>query len=145
MDLNFKGEHALWLRLLNAATPEEVRAVCDESPYWLNPKHGAIMFHDLLSGNAKGFLAAMQDRRWPKSERPTREGGFGFWHAPWRGSRWESAFVPDRICWRRRKKRNLKRFTGRCAFAAIVREITKLQAVAGTALARIINTPAEAS
>ena len=74
IDLDFKDEHALWQRLLNATTPEEVKAVCDESPFWLNPKRGAIMFHDLLSGNAEGFLAAMRDRRWPKSNRPTSQG-----------------------------------------------------------------------
>ena len=74
IDLDFKDEHALWQRLLNAATPEEVIAVCDESPFWLNPKRGAIMFYDLLSGNAERFLAAMQDRRWPKSDRPTSQG-----------------------------------------------------------------------
>jgi hypothetical protein len=72
--LDLKNEQHLWTRLLAATTPEEVRAVCDESPYWLNPKRGATMFHDLLSENAKGFLAAMQDRRWPKSSRPTNQG-----------------------------------------------------------------------
>jgi len=74
IDLDFKDEHDLWLRLLNATTRKDVKAVCDESPYWLNPKRGATMFHDLLSGNAEGFLAAMQDRRWPKSDRPTNQG-----------------------------------------------------------------------
>jgi hypothetical protein len=72
--LDFKEEHTLWLRLLNATTSKEIKAVCDESPYWLNPKRGAAMFHDLLSGNAKGFLSATQDRRWPKSDRPTNQG-----------------------------------------------------------------------
>jgi hypothetical protein len=66
--------HGLWRRLLNATTSKEVKAVCDESPFWLNPKRGATMFHDLLSGNAKGFLSAIQDRRWPKSDRPTNQG-----------------------------------------------------------------------
>jgi hypothetical protein len=74
MGLDFKDEHDLWRQLLNAATSKEVRVVCDESPYWLNPKRGATMFHDLLSRNAKGFLGAMQDRRWPKSDRPTNQG-----------------------------------------------------------------------
>ncbi len=48
--------------------------MCDESPFWLNPTRGAIMFCDLLSGNAEEFLAATQDRRWPKSDRPTNQG-----------------------------------------------------------------------
>ena len=74
IDLDFKDEHALWRRLLSATTPKEVKAVCDESPFWLNPKCGATMFYDLLSGNAEGFLGAMQDRRWPKSDRPTSQG-----------------------------------------------------------------------
>ena len=74
IDFDFKDEHALWQRLLNAATPEDVKAVCDESPFWLNPKRGATMFHDLLSGNAEGFLAAIRDRRWPRSSRPTSQG-----------------------------------------------------------------------
>jgi hypothetical protein len=74
INLDFKDEHALWQRLLNATAPDEVKAVCDESPFWLNPKHGAIMFYDLLSDNAEQFLAAIQDRRWPKSDRPTSQG-----------------------------------------------------------------------
>jgi len=73
-DLDFKDEYALWRRLLNATTVEEVRAVCEESPYWLNPKHGSVLFHDLLSKNAESFLAAKEDRRWPKSNRPTNQG-----------------------------------------------------------------------
>src|ERR1700730_7394197 len=72
--LDFKDERGLWVRLLQASTPEEVRAVCDESPYWLNPKRGSILFYDLLSRNAKSFLAAKRDRRWPKSDRPTNQG-----------------------------------------------------------------------
>ena len=74
MELEFEDEHALWKRLLNATTPEEIQAVCDESPYWLNPQRGAILFHDVLSGNANSFLAAKQDRRFPKSDRPTNQG-----------------------------------------------------------------------
>ena len=57
MDLDFKDERALWQRLLDATTPNEVKAVCDESPFWLNPKRGASMFYDLLSGNAEGFYS----------------------------------------------------------------------------------------
>ena len=60
--------------MLNATTPEQVRAVCDESPYWLNPKRGANLFYTLLVRNAESFLAAMRDRRWPKTDRPTNQG-----------------------------------------------------------------------
>ena len=41
-DEAFDDEHALWHRLLQATTPEEVRAVCDESAFWLNPKLSLI-------------------------------------------------------------------------------------------------------
>ena len=73
-DLDFKDEHALWLRLLHATTPEEVRAVCDESEFWLNPKRGAISFTMYFPGTRKDFLAAKRDPRWPKSNRPTSQG-----------------------------------------------------------------------
>ena len=73
-DLDFQDEHALWLRLLDATTPEEVRAVCDESEFWLNPKRGAILFHDALFHHAEDFLAAKRDSRWPKTNRPTSQG-----------------------------------------------------------------------
>ena len=39
--------------------------------------------------------------------RPIVEGELGSWRARWRGSRWESAFVPPRICWRKRNLKNL--------------------------------------
>jgi hypothetical protein len=73
-DLDFKDERALWLRLLEATTPEEVRAACDESEFWLNPKRGGTLFHDVLSGYAESFLDAKRDKRWPKADRPTSEG-----------------------------------------------------------------------
>jgi hypothetical protein len=73
-DLNFQDEHALWRQLLDATTAEQVRAVSDESPYWLNPERDSILFYDLLSRNAKSFLAAKTDRRFPKSNRPTNQG-----------------------------------------------------------------------
>ena len=37
-DLNFQPETDLWIQLLEATTPEQVRAVCDRSEFWLNPK-----------------------------------------------------------------------------------------------------------
>ena len=49
-------------------------AVCAESEFWLNPKRGATLFHDVLSQYADRFLAAKQDRRFPKSDRPTNKG-----------------------------------------------------------------------
>jgi len=70
----FEAEHALWERLVDATHAEEVRAVCDASPYWLNPQRGAILFHAVLSDNADRFLAAKQDPRWPRSSRPTSRG-----------------------------------------------------------------------
>ena len=73
-DSKFENEHALWLRLLQATSPEEVKAVCVASPYWLNPKRGAALFHDALLRNANGFLAAKKDPRWPKTDRPTSQG-----------------------------------------------------------------------
>src|SRR5262249_16597111 len=73
-DLNFENELSLWTRLLQATTPKQVRSVCDESPFWLNPKRGAIMFHRLLKKHAKTFLAAKLDSRWPRSSRPTNQG-----------------------------------------------------------------------
>ena len=73
-DMAFQDEHTLWERLLTASTPEEVKAVCDESPYWLNPKRGAVTFHSRLSENAAAFAAAKQDPRWPRSNRPTSRG-----------------------------------------------------------------------
>jgi hypothetical protein len=73
-DTDYPDEHALWVRLLGAWTPEQVQAVCDESRYWLNPKRGGTIFHQVLTENAKGFLAALEDPRWPKSDRPTNQG-----------------------------------------------------------------------
>jgi len=73
-DVDSPDEHDLWVRLLQARTPEQVRAICDESLYWLNPKRGAIQFHYILTENAKSFLAALEDPRWPKSDRPTNQG-----------------------------------------------------------------------
>jgi hypothetical protein len=73
-DLNWEDEHALWQRLLDATTAEQIRSVCDESPCWLNPKRGSILFYDVLCRNAESFLAAKQDPRWSKSDRPTNQG-----------------------------------------------------------------------
>ena len=73
-DLDLQDERALWHRLLDATTPEEVRAVCDESEFWLNPKRGATLFHDALSQYAEDFLNAKRDSRWPKTDRPTSRG-----------------------------------------------------------------------
>lgn len=72
--LEFKDERALWQRLLDATRPKQVRAVCGESPNWLNPKQGSKLFYDLLGRNAKPFLAAKLDPRYPKSDRPTNQG-----------------------------------------------------------------------
>ena len=72
--LDFKDEHDLWIQLLNAKTIPQVRAICDQSPFWLNPKRGAIIFHRTLSEQAETFLAAKKDPRWPRSERPTSQG-----------------------------------------------------------------------
>src|SRR5437879_12137692 len=72
--MDFQAEHGLWERLLRATSAEEVKAVCCASPYWLNPKRGAIMFHRTLSENANRFLAAKHDPRWPRSHRPTSQG-----------------------------------------------------------------------
>jgi len=74
INLDFQDENALWERLLQATTPEEVRAVCDESPFWLNPKRGATEFHRVLSENPESLLAAKLDPRWPRSNRPTSQG-----------------------------------------------------------------------
>jgi hypothetical protein len=73
-DLDVEGEHALWVRLIKATTPEEVRMVCDESEFWLNPKRGATLFHDVLSQYPERFLDAKRDPRWPKTNRPTSQG-----------------------------------------------------------------------
>jgi hypothetical protein len=35
-DLNFQPETDLWIQLLKANTVKQVRAVCDQSQYWLN-------------------------------------------------------------------------------------------------------------
>jgi len=74
MGMDFQAEHGLWERLLEATRAEEVKVVCDASPYWLNPKRGAIIFNRLLSENADRFLAAKQHPRWPRSRRPTSQG-----------------------------------------------------------------------
>ena len=73
-DLRFEPEAELWNQLVEAETPEEIRAVCDKSPFWFNPKHGAILFYRGLSEHADTFLAAKRDSRWPGSKRPTSEG-----------------------------------------------------------------------
>lgn len=73
-DLDFQPETDLWIQLLQATTAEQVRAVCDQSQFWLNPKRGATEFHRMLSDQAESFLAAKQDPRWPRSDRPTNQG-----------------------------------------------------------------------
>jgi len=72
--MDFQAEQALWERLLHATSPDEVKAVCGASSYWLNPKRGATVFHTVLWENAHHFLAAKQDPRWPRSNRPTSRG-----------------------------------------------------------------------
>jgi hypothetical protein len=73
-DLDFKPETELWLQLLQAETPKQVRDVCTKSDFWLNPKRGGTAFNRLLSEKAGQFLAAKKDPRWPQSDRPTNEG-----------------------------------------------------------------------
>jgi hypothetical protein len=73
-DLTFKSEEILWKRLMEVETPREVKAVCDQSEFWLNPKKGAGVFHHVLSKQAVGFLAAKKDPRYPRSDRPTNIG-----------------------------------------------------------------------
>jgi hypothetical protein len=73
-DLNFQPETDLWIQLLEANTAEQVRAVCDKSEFWLNPKRGAMQFYRTLSDKAEAFLAAKKDPRWPRSNRPTNQG-----------------------------------------------------------------------
>ena len=73
-DLSFQPETDLWIQLLGATTAEQVRAVCEQSQFWLNPKRGATQFHRVLSENADRFLVAKEDPRWPRSNRPTNEG-----------------------------------------------------------------------
>jgi hypothetical protein len=73
-DLRFEDEHGLWIGLLNATTAKQVRAICKQSSFWLNPQRGGIEFYRTLFRRANDFLAAKQDPRWPKSNRPTSEG-----------------------------------------------------------------------
>jgi hypothetical protein len=73
-DLDFKPETDLWRQLLEATNSEEVRTVCDQSEFWLNPKRGAIIFYRTLSEHADSFVAAKKDPRWPRSDRPTNQG-----------------------------------------------------------------------
>ncbi len=73
-DLNFQPETDLWIQLLEATKPEQVLAACDRSEFWLNPKRGAVIFYRALSQHAESFLAAKQDPRWPRSNRPTNQG-----------------------------------------------------------------------
>lgn len=73
-DLSFKPEEALWERLMEAETPEQVTEVCNQSGYWLNPKRGATEFHRVLSERAAEFLDAKRHPRRPRSDRPTSTG-----------------------------------------------------------------------
>lgn len=73
-DLKFEAEPELWNELLRADTADEVRAVCQKSQYWLNPKRGATLFYGFLTQNTEHFLAVKRDRRWPRSSRPTSAG-----------------------------------------------------------------------
>ena len=145
LDLNFKDERALWERLLNATTLEEVKAVCDESPFWLNPKRGATMFHDLLSGNTEGFLAAMQDRRWPKSNRPTSQGRrIRFLARSMAGITMGIGIRTAQDLLAKTEQEKLEA-TGPCASAAIVNGIIRIGAAVSIAFAPTMNIPAEES
>ena len=73
IDLHFKPEAEVWFRLVEANTAEQIKLVCDESPFWLNPKRGAIEFHRTLIEQAESFLAVKKDPRWPRSNRPTND------------------------------------------------------------------------
>ena len=61
--------------LLRATTVEEVRAACERSPWWLNPRFGGGPGSPYpgLPALAQAFLDAKGHRRYPRSDRPTSE------------------------------------------------------------------------
>ena len=120
--------------------------MCDESPFWLNPKCGATMFYDLLSGNAGGFLGAMGDLRWPKSDRPTSQGRRDWsWRVPWRESRWGLAFVPPKICLAKTESEKLEMvYRPMCVCGHRERD-HKDKGIVSTVFATTINIPVEGS
>jgi hypothetical protein len=72
-DLRFEPESVLWLRLLKANKAEQIKGVCNESPFWLNAKRGAIIFRKALLKHSKSFLLAKKNLRWPMLDRPTND------------------------------------------------------------------------
>ena len=73
IDLQFEPEAEMWFRLVEAKTAEQIKLVCAESQFWLNPNRGAIEFHRTLIEQAERFLAVKKDPRWPRSNRPTND------------------------------------------------------------------------
>jgi hypothetical protein len=67
------AERKLWDALLRASTLRQVRAICQRSKYWLNPKwRGKVYVRDLYE-HADQFLNAKKARRYPRSERPSSD------------------------------------------------------------------------
>lgn len=72
----YLSEKRIWLKLLSAKTVREVRKACRGSRYWARAgaKIQDVRAYYLLTrvcDLALALLAAKQDRRFPKSERPT--------------------------------------------------------------------------
>ena len=77
----FLPERKTWFRLLAARTPHELRAACKSSRYWVRKdsrmQDYKISYYLTLVCDprlALLFLAAKQEKRYAKSERPTSEG-----------------------------------------------------------------------
>jgi hypothetical protein len=63
------GEPDVFQELVNAETPEAVGKICKDAPNWPISSLGILPFH--LEQHAEEFIAAKNDPRFPKSNRPT--------------------------------------------------------------------------
>jgi hypothetical protein len=65
------AEPEVWQQIKCAETPNQIRAACDNSHFWLNPKAHARSYVADLRANASAFVSAKYRR--PNSARPSSE------------------------------------------------------------------------
>jgi hypothetical protein len=71
-------QRKLWLKLLQARTPQDTKNACKESLFWIREdgtvKDSRILyFLSLLCDLASVFLVAKKEKRYPQSDRPSSD------------------------------------------------------------------------
>lgn len=67
--IRIPGDPDVFEQLMNAETAEVVIEICKDAPNWPTSSLGFLPFH--LEQHAEEFIAAKNDRRFPRSNRPT--------------------------------------------------------------------------